>query len=217
MTAIERIRLRIEGEVFDYTQLMDALKEYRKPRDVVSSLLQKAYIIRIRKGLYIFGELWKRNGLSKEALSDLIYGPSVISLDFALAFYGLIPEHIHSVTSITIGRSKVFNTPVGTFSYTQQNARQLSFAYSLHTNNSGSFIMAEPLKALADKVWSDKRFKPTSTASYHEYLFDDLRIDEDVLSRYINLVFMQELDQVYASRKITWLINFLKKQYHYHE
>ena len=212
MTAIERIRLRIEGEVFDYTQLMDALKEYKKPRDVVSGLLQKAYIIRIRKGLYIFGELWKRNGISKEALSNLVYGPSVISLDFALAFYGLIPEHIHSVTAITTGRSRVFNTPVGSFSYSQQKATRLSFAYSLHNNNS-SFLIAEPLKALADKVWFDKRFKPTSTASYHDYLFDDLRIDEDVLSQHINLGFMQELDKVYSSRKITWLISYLKKQY----
>ena len=50
MRAIEHIWQLIEEDVFDYTQLMHALAEYRKPRDVVSSLLQKEQIIRVRKG-----------------------------------------------------------------------------------------------------------------------------------------------------------------------
>lgn len=53
MRAIEHIRQLIEEDVFDYTQLMHALAEYRKPRDVVSSLLQKEQIIRVRKGDWV--------------------------------------------------------------------------------------------------------------------------------------------------------------------
>ena len=85
MTSIEHIRQLIDQEIFDYTQLMMALKEYRKPRDVVSDLLRKSQIIRIRKGLYIFGPLWRRNNVSLETLANLVYGPSVISLDYALS------------------------------------------------------------------------------------------------------------------------------------
>lgn len=213
MTAIEKIRFKIEGEVFDYIQLMDALKDYKKPRDIVSALLKKSSIIRIRKGLYIFGEFWKRKSISKEVLSGLVYGPSVISLDFALAYYGLIPEHINTLTAITSKRSRVFNTPVGNFSYTQQKAHRLSFGYRLHTDSIGSFLMAEPLKALADKVWADKRFKPTSPASFQEYLFDDLRIDENTLSKFIILDDLKALEIIYASRKISWLVKYLNKKY----
>lgn len=213
MIPIEIIRLKINGDVFDYTQLMDALKKYRKPRDVVSNLLQKAYIIRLRKGLYLFGGNWQRNEISNEQLANLVYGPSVISLDFALSFYGLIPERIHSVTSVSIGRSRAFITPVGRFSYTQQKVKRLSFAYSLQKNSSGSFLIAEPLKALADKTWNDKRFTPTSSVSYAGYLFDDLRIDKDILFQHINISFLKRLDIAYSSRKISWLIKFLINYY----
>lgn len=213
MTSIEKVRLSIEREVFDYTQLMDALKEYKKPRDAVSILLQKGHIIRLRKGLYIFGDLWQRKEISKELLASLVYGPSVISLESALSLYGLIPERVHSVTSVSLGRSRVFNTSVGRFSYTQQKAQRLSFAYSLQQNSSGHFLVTEPLKALADKVWTDKRFRPTSSASYGAYLFDDLRINEDILSQYVNIIFLEKLDRVFLSRKIKWLKNFLLDYY----
>ncbi len=209
MTPIEKIRIAIEGEVFDYTQLMDALKEYKKPRDVVSTLLKKAYLIRLRKGLYTFGKLWQRKGISNEVLANLMYGPSVISLDFALSLYGLIPEHTFTVTCVSIGRSRVFNTPVGRFSYTQQKVNRFSFGYSLQHNNSGNFLIAEPLKALADKVWYDKRFNPTSPVSYYEYLFEDLCIDKDILFQHININYLKVLNDTFSSRKISWLTKFL--------
>lgn len=209
MTPIEKIRIAIEGEIFDYTQLMDVLKDYKKPRDVVSNLLKKAYLIRLRKGLYTFGKLWQRNGTSNEVLANLVYGPSVISLDFALSLYGLIPEHTFTITCVSIGRSRVFNTPVGRFSYTQQKLNRFSFGYSLQHSNSGNFLLAEPLKALADKVWCDKRFKPTSPTSYDEYLFEDLRIDKDILFQYVNINYLKVLNDTFSSRKISWLTKFL--------
>jgi len=64
MRVIEKIRQNIEQEIFDYTQLMFLLEDYRKPRDVISSLLQNQEIVRIRKGLYIFGPLWRRDQIS---------------------------------------------------------------------------------------------------------------------------------------------------------
>ena len=48
--------------------------------------------MRIRKGLYAFGEPLRRAPISRELLANLIYGPSYISLDYALSYHGLIPE-----------------------------------------------------------------------------------------------------------------------------
>lgn len=213
MSAIEIIRQTIDEDVFDYTQLINALKNYKKPRDAISIVLRKKQIIRVRKGLYIFGELWQKKGYSREMLANLVYGPSVISLDFALSFHGLIPEHVYPVTSVSLGRSRVYNTPVGRFTYTQQKAQRLSFGSFLQQNNAGNRIMAEPLKALADKVWTDKRFKPTSPSSFAEYLFEDLRIDEDTLIKCIDASFLEDLVRVYSSRKIVWLKTYLLKRY----
>ena len=213
MRAIEYIRQKIEFEVFDYTQLMSLLRNYKKPKDAISLMIQKGEILRIRKGLYIFGDLWRRQVVSREVLANLIYGPSFISLEYALSFYGLIPEHVETITSITAGRSRSFDTPVGRFSYTQFSRKRISFGNILKTDRSGNWFMAEPLKVLADKIWADKRFYPTSPASFSDYLFDDLRLDESVLNTLFNQDRMNEIQNLYNTRKIDWLAAFLTKRF----
>ena len=213
MIPIEQIRSRIEGDVFNYSQLMDALSSYRKPRDTVTSLLKRGQIIRIRKGLYIFGPLWKKRTPALEPLANLVYGPSAVSLDYALSLYGLIPERITAITSITTGRSRIFITPVGNFSYTQLSRTRFSAGLIQNRNPPGNFLIAEPLKSLADKVWTDSRFKPTSPASYKDYLFDDLRIDEDTLVPLISSERMRVIEQAYDTRKIRWLNDYLCKHF----
>lgn len=210
---IELIRSKIEGDLFDYSQLMIVLSHYSKPRDTVSSLLKRGQIIRVRKGLYIFGTIWRRNTLAPELLANLIYGPSAISLDYCLAWHGLIPERVNTITSITTGRSHDFLTPTGNFSYTHLSGRRFSAGLVQHKTSSGNFIMAEPLKALADKVWTDKRFKPTSTASYSDYIFKDLRIDEIALDALIKQDRMIVIEKAYATRKVLWLMEYLTKRF----
>lgn len=211
MRAIENIRQKIEQEVFDYTQLISLLDEYKKPRDVISSLLQNQEIVRIRKGLYIFGALWRRNQIPIELLANLIYGPSFIGLDYALSYYGLIPEKVKTITSITSGRSRSFDTPIGRFSYTQISKERFPLGAEIKNSGQGNWLITEPLKTLADKVWTDKRFKPTSVSTYNSYLYDDLRIDRITLKEYFNIEKLQQIKTVYKSRKIDWLIEFLIK------
>ena len=71
----------------------------------------------MKKGLYIFGEEYRRKPYSREILANLIYGPSYISLDYALQHYGLIPERVEAITSVARGRSRKFSTPIGLFTY----------------------------------------------------------------------------------------------------
>ncbi|MBU2444169.1 MAG: hypothetical protein KJ666_01165 [Bacteroidetes bacterium] len=213
MSIIQEIREKISQEIFNHTQVLDILRDYSKPRDVISNLLRRGDIIRIRKGLYVFGKFWRRYQFNKELLANLIYGPSIISLDYVLSISGLIPESVSTLTSITTGRSRIFETPVGRYSYKQLNKERFSYGSELHKTDTGSYFAANPLKALADKIWLDKRFKPISPSSYAEYLFDDLRIDEKILEEYLNAVKLDELEKVYSSRKISWFIAFLKKEF----
>lgn len=213
MRAIEHIRQLIEEDVFDYTQLMHALVEYRKPRDVVSSLIQKEQIIRVRKGLYVFGTLWRRQPVSREMLANLVYGPSMISLNYALAWYGLIPERVDMLTSITSGRSRHFNTPLGRFSYLHLSQERFAFGATIHKTDFVNWLITEPIKALADKVWTDKRFQPTSPVSYADYLFEDLRVDEAALAGYYTKFKINDLVRAYSARKVTWMVEFLQKRF----
>jgi hypothetical protein len=209
MTAIEKIRSIISREIFDYTQLMSVLSEYSKPRDVVTRLLKQGKIIRIKKGLYIFGELWRRSSVPGEVLAGLIYGPSAISLDYALSWYGLIPERVYTVTSITTGRSRQFDTPAGIYSYHQISAGRFSAGLTLQNGQEGRWFLVEPLKALADKVFCDPRCKPDSPAYFNEYLFADLRIDENQLIQVIDKNMADKINQIYDSVKVRLLFEFL--------
>ncbi len=213
MRAIQKIRQSINKEVFNYTQVIDSLKDYKKPRDVINGLLKKGDLIRVKKGLYVFGDNWCREPYCKELLANLIYGPSVISCEYVLSNYGLIPEQAKTLTSITTGRSRKFETPLGNFSYKQLSNERFGFGLEIHEAGNSKYFTANPIKALADKIWFDKRFKPTSLKSYSSYLFDDLRIDEEILKNYIDLIFLEQLVKVYSARKINWLAEFLIKEF----
>ena len=88
------LRERIGREEFDYSALMSTLSGYANPRDKVTSLLRRGVIVRVKKGLHVFGDADRRRPYSRELLANLIYGPSFVSLDYALAFHGLIPERV---------------------------------------------------------------------------------------------------------------------------
>ncbi|MEA3441146.1 MAG: hypothetical protein U9R58_12785 [Chloroflexota bacterium] len=111
MKTIGKIRAKIHGEIFDYQVLLYTLSGYRKPRDKITRLLAAGAIVRIKKGLYCFGDPFRKKPISREHLANLIYGPSYISIDYALSYYGLIPERVETITSVTTHRSRDFDTP----------------------------------------------------------------------------------------------------------
>jgi len=202
---LDDLRKRVAGEEFDYQMLMDILREYDRPRDKIRSLLKKKSIIRVKKGLYIFGETLAKRPFSREVLANLIYGPSYISLEYALHYHGLIPERVETITSCTTGRGRAFFTPVGRFSY-----RQIPDpAYALGIDHvelepERSFLVAVPEKALADKLVADRGTVITSPDELRQYLARHLRVDLSRLAG-MKVPLLAKIAAAYRSRKIQWL------------
>jgi predicted transcriptional regulator of viral defense system len=209
---IEILRKRIRGEEFDYQTLIDCLEEYSNPRAKITQLLKKGIIVRIKKGLYIFGESFRRRPYSRELLANLIYGPSYISLEYALQYYGMIPEQVEAVTSVTSGRSRKFSTPLGLFTYRQIPVYALSTGMDrVELDDSTAFLIATPEKALADKIISDRGASISSQKTLLDYLENDLRIDmEHLLS--LNPAVLDDIAGRYSSRKLKKLIDFIRKE-----
>src|SRR5660398_214421 len=114
---IARLRAQIEGEEFDYLALLRSLQDYAYPRDKITTMLRRGDIVRVKKGIYVFGDAHARRPYSREILANMIYGPSYVSLDSALQYHGLIPEGVEAVTSMTMKRARRFATPTGLFIY----------------------------------------------------------------------------------------------------
>jgi len=210
MGVVESLRKVIPWEEFDYQALLAALNNYAHPRDKISDLIAKNVIIRVKKGLYIFGDSYRLKPYSREILANLIYGPSYVSLEYALSHHGLIPERVETITSITTRRSRDFDTPFGTFSYRMLKGPRYAVGAILETAGKTSFLVASPEKALADKVWTDKRFSGLRLSDYDAYLSDDLRIDREALSRF-DYSRLQVIATAYDSAKINNLVRYLKR------
>ena len=203
------MRQQIDRDVFDYQQLVTCLSQFSKPRDKIRRLLAAGEIVRIRKGLYAFGESFRQALISRELLANLIHGPSYISLDYALRYHGLIPERVETVTSVTLGCSRTFTTPFGTFAYRRLSQSRYAVGVILEQHGDLSFLIASPEKALADKVWTDKRFAGIRLSAYGPYLLDDLRLDPAQLA-VLDRGRLDAIAKAYDSRKLYRLVRYVR-------
>ena len=208
---MESIRKQIAHEEFDYQTLIDSLKEYSRPRDKISDLLRKRIIIRVKKGLYIFGDDYRRRPFSREILANLIYGPSYVSLEYALHYYGLIPERAEAVTSVTPGRSRKFYSTVGLFAYRMIPLDAFRTGMNRVTlEGERSFLISTPEKALADKIRDDRGAGIVTQQQLHDYLSNDLRVDTLAL-RELNPDHLAEIAHRYRSRRIKLLSDLVRR------
>ena len=201
VTALD-IRDGIPGDALDYQQLTSLLRGYSKPRDRITALLAGGELVRLRKGLYVLGERYRRQPLVREQLANLIYGPSYVSLEYALSRHGLIPERVDEVTSLTTGEHRRFVTPLGVFSYRATTVRRYAPGVEWHGDGVARYLMASPEKALADKVASDRRLGRPTSAGMRAYLLENLRIDADRLAS-LDVPRLQAIAHAYRSYRVS--------------
>jgi hypothetical protein len=207
---MRNLRRLIGREEFDYQALMAALSDYANPRDKVTVLLRRGDIIRVKKGLYVFGDELRRRPYSRELLANLVHGPSFVSLDSALSFYGLIPERIDVLTSVTTKRPKTFNTPVGAFIYRQSPKIAFHIGMDRVEKSDLAFLIATPERALADKVRDDRGHALSNQQDAARYLFEDLRIDTADFEQ-LDPNHLETLAEGLRSRKISICARLLRK------
>ncbi|MCH9628130.1 MAG: hypothetical protein S4CHLAM2_17830 [Chlamydiales bacterium] len=203
------IRERAKTEEVDYLFLISCLSSYKHPRDKVTALLKANEIIRVKKGIYIFGEKWRQRPYSLEALANLIYGPSYISFEYALAYYNLIPEGVTRVTSASNKRAKLFSTPVGEFVYHFVPLQKYPCGITWESVDAYThFLIATREKALADYIGRLKPFN--SKEDLFEYLVEGVRIDPNDLFK-LRRRQLAEIAKAYQNKNVTLLCEILKK------
>jgi len=207
---LKRLRQSITREEFDYPALLSALSAYANPRDRITTLLRRGDVIRVKKGLYVFGDQLRRRPYSLELLANLVYGPSLVSLDSALSFHGLIPERVATMTSVTTKRPKAFDTPVGPFIYRRAPTGYFHLGMDRLEEGDVAFLIAVPERALADKVRDDRGNPLRTQADAARYLFDDLRIERDEFVQ-MSPGFLAKLAKAARSRKIATCAALLRK------
>lgn len=173
------LRDKIGRDEFDYQALVSALSDYAAPRARVTTLLRSGEIVRVKKGLYVFGPNDRRAPVCRELLANLIYGPSMVSLESALGYYRLIPERVDALTSVTSQRACSFQTPLGLFIYRPTPC--LSVGTDRVVQGEKAFLIAVPERALADKIRDDRSSGLRTRMEMERYLYENLRMEPDAL------------------------------------
>ena len=206
---IHKIRAKAKVEEIDYLFLMDCLRSYKQPRDKLTKFLKKGDLIRVKKGLYVFGESYRRRPYSLEILANLIYGPSYLSYEFALAYHGFIPEQVKQVTSACLKKGNYFQTPVGQFVYFYVSKDKFSIGLLWEKLDEFSFfLIASKEKAISDLLARRKAFEHSSDLLL--YLEEGMRIHlEDLFSLDRNL--MNEIASFYKNQNIDLLCQILSQ------
>ncbi len=147
--------LRIVGNepVFSSALLYAGLQSPGGIQAQISRWVKEGKIIKLRRRLYAVNPEY--SGVTPDPLivANSIVVPSYVSCQTALAWHGVIPEAVSSVTSITSGRSCTFSNPAGTFIYRHVKPELLWGFEKEGIPGSGSFRIAFPEKALLDLVY----------------------------------------------------------------
>ncbi len=188
--------------IFSYQQLIEVLCHYKKPRDKISRLLKSKEIVQVKKGLYVLGEDYRKGLVQKEILANLLWGPSYISLEYALSYYNLIPEKVEVVTNICCKRKKEYKTSFGYFIYYPLALKKYSIGITLKDIEDTSFLIASPEKALSDLI--ARQTTLNNPEEVNKYLLEDLRIEKEDLQNF-NLNKMKEISTIYKNKNVSLL------------
>jgi predicted transcriptional regulator of viral defense system len=148
-------------------------------------------IYQLRRGLYSIAPPYQKMKPHPFLVANRLQHSSYVSLQSALAFYGLIPETVNSTVSITTGRPERLKTPLGIFEFRHIKSNFL-FGYQMTDLGDQEALVATPEKALLDLVY----LQPGGESP--KYL-QELRLQN--LDR-LNLDLLKKQSEVYGSPKM---------------
>lgn len=182
-------------------------------RNSLTRWTHKHLLIKLRQGWYAFPQMLQCPDFSR-FVACRIYRPSYISSQMALSIYGMIPEEVTSITSVTTLKTMRFENEFGQYSY--QNIKpSLFFGYKPVTLPSATpslnapeqtWFLAEPEKALLDFLYLYPFYDDETSLA-------NLRLDESYMTDELNIDRLMEYSQRIGSKALNRRIKTLLKIY----
>ncbi|MCG3714248.1 type IV toxin-antitoxin system AbiEi family antitoxin domain-containing protein [Aliarcobacter butzleri] len=196
--------------IFSHEMIYSLLeKSISNVNEKISNLVKNGELVRLKKGFYTFSKLYQTKPINLISVANTLYSPSYVSFDYALSYYGMIPERVNEVTSATSKNEKLFDTPIGRFSYKKVSPEAYSLGIDwVYDDVEGGRFIATAEKALSDKIKYDRGIGTLTQASMIEYLKYDLRID---ITKPLNYELIEIIATAYKSRNLKTLATIVKK------
>ena len=167
--------------------------------------LKKGLLIRLKQGYYTFSEYKNKPGFSYY-FANRIYKPSYISLHTALSFYGIIPEAVVQITSVTSLKTADFKNDFGEYSY-KSVKNNLMFGYDLKQHSNYLVLkFAKPEKALLDLLYLYPFYNTSQELK-------ELRLDEDFLYNDFDTELLKNYTEKFKSKTLNKRVKLLFEIY----
>ena len=174
-------------------------------RNNLTRWVKRGYLVRLRQGYFAFSEYKDKPDYSRY-FANRIYRPSYISLHTALSFYGMIPEAVVQITSVTSLKTASFANDFGEYSY-KHVKENLMFGYELKLMADNRTIQfATPEKALLDLLYLYPFYDS-------EQELEELRLDEDYLHDDLNKDLQMDYCGKFQSKALGYRLKLLFKTY----
>lgn len=183
--------LEIVGDepVFETGLLLAGVSNPNSVRQQLSRWMRMGRLYKLRRGVYTLAPPFQKTKPHPFRVANLLVRSSYVSLQSALAYYGLIPEYTPFTTSITTLRPTSWKTPLGNFSYRHVQSILFYGFKRIEVSPEQFAFVATPEKALLDLIHLTPR---ADDASY----LDELRLQNlDQLNRETLLDFARRSGQ----------------------
>jgi len=110
-------------------------------------------IIQLRREVYQLAPPYRQSPPHPFLIANFLRRSSYVSLQSALSHYGMIPEHVPVVTSVTGDRPEEVKTPGGRFIFRHVQNRLFFGLMEKELVPDQRVVMATPHKALADLLY----------------------------------------------------------------
>lgn len=159
MKFVELVQMTENEPVFATEQLLANLPSVSARKSChqqLSRWAKSGKLIQARRGIYALGPAYTKveHGLSRFLVANKLQKDSYVSMQSALAFYGMIPEAIFATVSVTQGRTAKYRTPFGLFMFRHMMAHLAGLGQQRLEVAPGQFAqIATPTKALFDLLY----------------------------------------------------------------
>jgi len=196
--------------IFSHEMLYSLLeKSVSNVNDKISNLVKSGELVRLKKGFYTFSKAYLTRPIDLISVANTLYTPSYVSFDYALSYYGMIPERVSEITSATSKNEKLFETQSGRFSYKKVPIQAYSIGVDwIYDDVEGGRFIATAEKALCDKIRYDRGIGTLTQGAMLEYLKYDLRLD---IIKPLDSHLIEEIATVYRSKNLKTLSEVIKK------
>ncbi len=149
---IEQILIN-EGRIVKQKQLLSYLSCYSDKNKKISSLINKGFLVKLKKGTYYIAKIGSLGftSISNYIIANIIGEKSYVSFESALKYHGLFDQGIKKYKSISLAQYIAKKLEETTYEYVKVK-NDIFFGFNIENVDGGNAKIAHVEKALLDML-----------------------------------------------------------------